>query len=118
MSANERQIGGDHYKMEYQHWDFITDTAAPYLIGCASKYLTRWRGKNGLEDLNKCLHYIDKAIERGIGPVPVGPTAVEKFVSQLPGREAAAVRCLFDGNLYMAKDNVHSLIEEATQSAA
>ncbi len=37
-----------------------------YLLGCASKYLTRWRKKNGLEDLEKSRHYYVKAKERQI----------------------------------------------------
>jgi hypothetical protein len=27
------------------------------------KYVTRWRGKNGIEDLRKAKHYIDLLIE-------------------------------------------------------
>jgi hypothetical protein len=61
ISANDRQVGGDHYKKEYQHWDFVTDTGLPYLLGCFTKYVTRWRGKNGMEDLQKSLHYLQKA---------------------------------------------------------
>lgn len=63
-SANEMQVGGDHYKAGYQHWDMITDFHIGYLEGCATKYLTRWRKKNGLEDLKKALHFTQKLIEK------------------------------------------------------
>lgn len=66
-TANERQIGGDHYKgAEYQHWDWANDVKLHYLAGCASKYVSRHRNKNGSEDLQKALHYCDKAEELGV----------------------------------------------------
>lgn len=66
MGANETQVGGAHYKKSYQHWDLMVDLEVPYLLGCASKYPTRWREKNGLEDLRKSMHYIQKAKEEGV----------------------------------------------------
>lgn len=66
MSANEQQVGGDHYKSEYQHWDFVIDTGLHYLLGCATKYISRHEKKNGAEDLKKAIHYINKAQEMDI----------------------------------------------------
>ena len=63
MSVHDKQIGGDHYRAEIQHWDFITDNGFSYLRGCATKYLARYRKKNGLEDLHKAEHYIEKLRE-------------------------------------------------------
>ena len=65
-SANEIQVGGDHYRSVYQHWDWVTDLNIHYLVACSTKYLTRWRKKNGLEDLEKSLHYMVKWMERGM----------------------------------------------------
>lgn len=63
-SANSRQVGGQHYASEYQHWDFVDDVLnGMYLEGVISKYITRWRKKNGREDLLKADHYLDKLIE-------------------------------------------------------
>lgn len=56
------QVGGSHYAADYQHWDWAADTRLPYLEGCASKYLPRWRQKNGLEDLRKAQSYLKKAL--------------------------------------------------------
>lgn len=67
MSANDTQVGGTHYKdFEYQHWDFAIDVELPWPIACATKYICRWRNKNGVEDLGKAVHYLEKAIERGV----------------------------------------------------
>lgn len=64
-SANEKQVGGNHYKgREYEHWDFVDDLGLHYLVGCATKYISRWRGKNGLEDLCKAEHYLEKYCEK------------------------------------------------------
>lgn len=73
MGANSKQHGGDHYKgAAYEHWDLAYDLKLPYLPGVASKYIVRWRKKNGVEDLNKCIHYIEKIIEvkQNLLPVP------------------------------------------------
>lgn len=64
MNANKTQIGGSHYQSEYQHWDFVRLCLGNrYLEGCVTKYVARWRKKNGLQDLMKALHYLDKIIE-------------------------------------------------------
>lgn len=62
--ANEYQVGGSHYGVKsYQHWDWIEDHSVGYLEGCATKYLMRWKEKNGIADLQKARHYIQKLIE-------------------------------------------------------
>ena len=63
MKANEMQVGGDHYRSSLQHWDVVTLYNVPYLEGCASKYVSRWRKKNGLQDLEKALHFVTKLKE-------------------------------------------------------
>lgn len=69
--ANDRQVGGSHYKDvegicphckgKIQHWDLYAKS--PYLIGNATKYITRALLKNGLQDVEKAMHYIQKIIE-------------------------------------------------------
>lgn len=65
LTANDRQPGGTHYRDagEIQHWDVISQYNVGYLEGCATKYLSRWRKKGGLLDLEKAAHYTDKLIE-------------------------------------------------------
>lgn len=64
MPANERQVGGDHYAAEYQHWDWVADIKLPYHPATAAKYIDRWESKGtpGL-DLGKAKHYLEKTIE-------------------------------------------------------
>lgn len=72
-TANEKQVGGDHYKAgaglcpycgnELQHWDIVVMFDLGYFIGNATKYLFRFRRKAGLQDLDKAQHYIEKEKE-------------------------------------------------------
>lgn len=73
MNVNEKQVGGEHYRCSYQHWDFVVEVlAGRYLEGCFSKYVTRTRKKNGLQDLEKSVHYLEKIISFGDGYKPLG----------------------------------------------
>jgi hypothetical protein len=64
MAANDKQIGGSHYKEAgIECWDYIVANKLGYLEGTAIKYLTRWQKKNGVEDLKKAIHFIEKLIE-------------------------------------------------------
>ena len=69
QTANEIQHGGDHYQNEgLQHWDFVHQGYLDYFQGNASKYVSRWRRKNGEEDLKKAIHYCQKAAELDRSP--------------------------------------------------
>lgn len=63
VSANARQVGGQHYKGGYEHWDFVAHLGLNYWQGNATKYVTRAFKKNGKQDLEKALHYVDKCAE-------------------------------------------------------
>jgi hypothetical protein len=65
MSANERQIGGTHYKNGgEEHWDRQWRLyGRGYFVGCITKYVERYPEKNGVQDLEKALHFIEKLIE-------------------------------------------------------
>jgi len=53
-----------HYKQgSIQPWDYIVANNMCYLSGNVVKYVTRYRYKNGLEDLKKARAYIDKMID-------------------------------------------------------
>lgn len=57
---NDTQVGGKHYRSQYQHWDFVHDTGMGYLQGQITKYISRYRHKNGVEDLKKAMHFAEK----------------------------------------------------------
>lgn len=64
MSALDVQIGGTHYKdMGIQPIEYIQANALGFFEGNAIKYLTRWKSKGGIQDLEKAKHYIEMLVE-------------------------------------------------------
>ena len=64
MSAKDHQVGGDHYKkMKIQPIDYIMANQMPFCEASVVKYVSRWRDKNGIEDLRKAKQLIDFIIE-------------------------------------------------------
>jgi hypothetical protein len=64
-SALDKQINGDHYKKKgaIQPIEYIHSNGLGFIEGNVVKYISRWRDKNGTEDLEKIKHYIDLLIE-------------------------------------------------------
>ena len=64
MAANDRQVGGIHYKTGgEEHWDRVDRLGLDYFQGQITKYVERWKRKNGVQDLHKARHFLDKYIE-------------------------------------------------------
>jgi hypothetical protein len=64
MSALDDQVGGDHYKkLKIQPIEYIHANQIGYMEGNVIKYVSRWKDKNGIKDLEKAKHYIDLLIE-------------------------------------------------------
>lgn len=63
-AALTTQVGGNHYKdMPIQPVEYIHKNGIGYFEGCVIKYVSRWRKKNGVEDLKKARHFLDLLIE-------------------------------------------------------
>jgi len=63
-ASSFRQIGGEHYKKQkIQVWDYIIANDLDYFQGSIIKYVTRWKDKGWIEDLQKARHFLDKYIE-------------------------------------------------------
>lgn len=64
MSALQQQVAGDHYKnLKIQPIEYIHANGLPFSEGSVVKYVTRWREKGGLKDLEKARHLLDLLIE-------------------------------------------------------
>lgn len=62
MSDN---IEPNHYKAgKITPIDYILDQNMDFLEGNVIKYVSRYKNKNGVEDLKKARWYLDKLIER------------------------------------------------------
>jgi hypothetical protein len=56
----ETQVGGSHYKqMKIQPIEYIYANNIGYLEGNVIKYVSRWKDKGGVADLEKARHYLD-----------------------------------------------------------
>lgn len=69
MSAQDRQVGGQHYGGTVQPWDAMESWLTPiefeaYLRGNAIKYLARCTKKGTYkQDIQKAHHYLEKLLE-------------------------------------------------------
>lgn len=66
QAANDRQVGGNHYSKgnEEQHWDRMWRLyREAWFVGNITKYVERYRRKDGIKDLEKAKHYLEKLIE-------------------------------------------------------
>ncbi len=58
------QVGGNHYKdMPIQPAEYCHKNGIGKLEGDVIAYVSRWRKKNGIEDLKKARHTLDIIIE-------------------------------------------------------
>jgi len=67
--ANKTQVAGSHYQSQIQHWDFVVANDLNYFEAQITKYVTRCRKKNGLQDLEKAQHFLAKYIELAVSDV-------------------------------------------------
>lgn len=64
VSPLTSQVGGDHYsKLTIQPVEYIHKNKILFIEGSVIKYVTRWRDKGGIKDLEKAKHFIELLIE-------------------------------------------------------
>lgn len=64
MSALDVQVSGDHYKKKaIQPVEYIHANGLGFCEGNVVKYVTRWKDKGGIGDLEKARHYLDILIQ-------------------------------------------------------
>lgn len=70
------KINPPHYQQgKIEVIDFILDQKMDYLTGTVTKYISRWRFKDGICDLKKARWFLDKLIEKeekNLVPPPIG----------------------------------------------
>lgn len=58
------QVQGSHYKdLKIQPIEYIHANGIPFAEGNVIKYVTRWRAKGGIKDLEKAKHFLELLIE-------------------------------------------------------
>ena len=67
--ASDKQVGGDHYRQKtIQPWTAMeswmtAEEFEGYLRGNVIKYIARYKDKNGIEDVYKARHYLERLTE-------------------------------------------------------
>jgi len=60
----KKQVAGSHYKeLPIQPVEYVYRNDVGFFEGNVIKYVTRWRDKGGLDDLEKAKHYLEMLIE-------------------------------------------------------
>ena len=63
-AALDVQVGGDHYrKKAIQPVQYCMANGIGFMEGSVIKYVSRWRDKGGVQDLEKARHFLDILIE-------------------------------------------------------
>ena len=58
-----KQVGGQHYIMPIQPIDFIVKNNLSYREANVIKYVCRHKNKNGKQDIEKAIHYLEMILE-------------------------------------------------------
>ena len=73
LDSLRQQEGGDHYrKYAIQPVEYSIANKLSFCAGNVVKYVTRYRDKNGAEDIRKAIHYLNLILEFEY-PVPPLP---------------------------------------------
>ncbi len=86
--ANEQQVGGSHYKVGgEEHWDRVARLGLDYFQSQITKYVERCWKKNGIQDLEKAAHFLQKYLELAkaglVGPQAVGVAPSDQYSQML-----------------------------------
>lgn len=68
VSALDKQVSGNHYKDKgIQPIVYIHANDLGFCAGNVVKYITRYKGKNGADDIRKAIHYCQLLLELEYG---------------------------------------------------
>lgn len=111
-NALETQVGGSHYKnLGMQPVVFSTANRYDPCAFSILKYVTRWRDKNGIQDLQKARHFVELRLADDVaghlvvypqsGPTfsPI-PSSTYRALNKLTGVEDEIIRILDDWVLW------------------
>jgi hypothetical protein len=111
------QVGGNHYQSAYQHWDWAEEVGLGPMEYAATKYITRWYRKDGLQDLKKARSYVAKLMElvtnkNRVNKAVFVPGAFNRFctLNQVVGRERDVCLLLNYWHSYRDLEAIHMII--------
>lgn len=126
MSNKKRQIGGSHYsRLKIEPIDLMVKLKFNWFQGEILKYVSRFRYKNGKEDLRKAFSVCTLAIDRGLNQgtlfsedlLDSNREYIEEYINQdYLSFDTRFLRCmikyLMKNDYYLVQDVINSLIIE------
>ena len=89
--ASEMQVGGNHYKeFPIQPSEFCQRNGLNWCESNAVKYVARHRSKNGRQDIEKAIHYLNLLLE---WEYPQPDTAIDRRLAAL-SEESLCENCV------------------------
>jgi hypothetical protein len=92
--ALQRQVGGSHYLSGIQHVQFCQENRIPWCESAAIKYILRHRRKNGREDIEKAIHYLELLMALDYARRPEG----EERTDMNPKKFTVSIKSFLDAN--------------------
>ena len=105
------QVGGSHYKdLPIQPVEFIARNGLSFIEGSIVKYVTRYKNKNGIEDLRKVAHFIElhyELLEKEPELFGCVRVALSRLIQRLAAATTACVQDhVIDPEYYLAKNEI------------
>lgn len=64
VDADKEQVSVSHYDLPIPPIKYINENGLPFCEGNVVKYISRYKRKNGYDDLVKCAHYVLLTMQR------------------------------------------------------
>jgi len=120
-SPLDRQVGGTHYQSAAQHVTFCQRNRIPWCEAAAIKYIIRHRKKNGKQDLEKAIHYLElccfedylqsEVNPRGMDPSKFRMTLNTFFLGNMvPKAEAEAITLICSHHVKLGESTLMNAI--------
>lgn len=112
-TALQRQVGGNHYaKMSIQPMHFISKNNMDFGNGNIIKYISRYKNKNGLEDLEKALQQLQLLQDSKIQPQHLSVININEYCQKnnITGLDKQILQASFNGDYSTAINNLQDLI--------
>lgn len=98
-----KEVGGTHYEqLKVQPIELIMKCSLTFTQGNMLKYISRYKNKNGAEDIRKCIHYAQLATRYGdTGPTkPIAQAYMYCRANNLTARQKNVIVSIFQEDYY------------------
>lgn len=105
----------NHYKnLKVEPIDFIIKYHLSFCYGNVIKYISRYKYKNGEEDLLKAIRYVEYIRKGGKEEYEIDSSAIDMYceANGLIGSASDAIHCLFEGNFISCIVLIQKIIKE------